>query len=308
MVYIVDSPFFLKHLTGPLHPESPQRYSALIEELEKSGLKHRDNTLLARRASLEELALCHGKEYIRLVEEETAALRDEEVAPLSTGDVMISPHSFEAACFAAGAVLTALDAVFDGQTSTVFAPVRPPGHHACRNRGMGFCLFNNVAIGASYALVKKGVKRAMVIDFDVHHGNGTEELFEENPSLFYFSTHAQGIYPGTGEKSKRNHIVNCPISPKGDSREQIFNAFQQELLPKAELFQPELILISAGFDAHRLDPIGPLNLETEDYGTLTQMIQSLARKYAQGRIVSVLEGGYHIEALATSVKSHVEAL
>jgi acetoin utilization deacetylase AcuC-like enzyme len=279
----------LDHHTGPGHPERPERLRVVLEALR--SFEQRE----ARAATLPELALCHSEAYIALVKREIEAGNEE----LSTGDVRLSRGSWEAALRAAGAVLDGVDAAVGGRNS--FCAVRPPGHHAERGKGMGFCLFNNVAIGARYAQKKYGMKRILIVDWDVHHGNGTEEIFAEDPSVFYFSTHQHPLYPGTGLASNE-HISNVPISSKKGSRLKVLEAFSR--LPELmQGFQPELTLISAGFDAHSRDPLGGLDLEGADFAALTDIVKPLAPK-----LVSVLEGGYDLIALAESSRAHVEHL
>lgn len=306
---IITSPLFLSHKTGLGHPERPERVAVIYEALRKE-----DRTFCAPRKALrEELLLCHTDDYVGLVEKEVNALQN-SLAMLSTGDVVISKDSYEVALYAVGAVLTAVDAVMSGQAKNAFCIVRPPGHHAESKRGMGFCLFNNVAIGARYVQKKYGIKRVLIVDFDVHHGNGTQEIFYEDPSVFYFSTHEAGIYPGTGFADERGVGAgygankNVLIRADAHARKKVLEAFEKDLASCMEAFQPEWVFISAGFDAHKEDPIGGLNLEDQDFYVLTQVICQLAKKYAQDRVVSVLEGGYNLEAIARAAVAHVKAL
>jgi acetoin utilization deacetylase AcuC-like enzyme len=269
-------------------------------------------------ATCEELLLCHAEEYVRLVEKEAKVCfgtsHDDGSRFLSTGDVSISSSGFDIARLAAGGVLTAVDAVFEQKAPNAFCVVRPPGHHACSNRGMGFCLFNSVAIGARYAMRRYQIKKVLIVDWDVHHGNGTQEIFNCDPDVFYFSTHQEGIYPGTGladdwgEKEAAHTKLNCPIAPGEGSREAVLLAFQEKLLPAMKLFQPECVFVSCGFDAHRLDPLGGMNLTEDDFYHLTRLVQEIAHTYAHGRLISVLEGGYDLRALALSSVAHVQAL
>lgn len=291
---ILHHPACQLHITGNGHPESPERLEAVLSGL--TAYEHQ----LARRAEEQDLLLCHPQAYIDLVKKEIAEKRP----MLSTGDVMLSQGSWEAALRAVGAVLDGVDAAASGRRP--FCAIRPPGHHAETHQGMGFCLFNNVAIGARYAQKKLGAKRILIADWDLHHGNGTEEIFLNDPSVFYFSTHQHPLYPGTGLVST-DHIVNRPISPGFDSRLKVLEAFD-ELPALMDVFKPDFVFISAGFDAHRLDPLGQLNLETKDFLTLTQQLITIATKHAQGRLVSCLEGGYHLGALSACAKIHVEGL
>ena len=316
--FIVADPISLKHITGWGHPESPDRYTAIVSALEKEGLKFPANTLKPQPASESHLLLCHTADYIRIVQDdikkvEALGILDGQYT-LSTGDVQICPDSWEAALMAVGAVLIGIDTVMTGKAAHVFAVVRPPGHHACKDRGMGFCLFNNAAIGARYAQKKYGIKKILIVDWDVHHGNGTQDIFDDDPSVFYFSTHQAGIYPGTGMSEERGTgaakgtKMNIPIAAGSSSRRQVLQAFRGPLVEAMKSFQPELIMISAGFDAHEADPLGGMNLTDEDFGELTKIMVDLADQYAQGRLVSVLEGGYNLEALASSAIAHVHSM
>lgn len=302
-----------KHLTGHSHPESPHRISAIYHLLQENHFLKNLPLLSPRFATKEELSLCHNPNYISLVEEECQFSSADGTTILSTGDVTICPESFQIAKLAVGGVLVAVDSVLKGSSERAFVAVRPPGHHAETNRGMGFCLFNNVAIGARWAQKIYNVKRILIIDWDVHHGNGTQEIFYSDPSVFYFSTHQWPLYPGTGsanetgEGQSKGTNLNVPIAPGPDSTKKIFSAF--DLLEKEmQTFCPELILISAGFDAHRLDPIGGLILNEADYINLTKRVIDLATCHTKGKIISVLEGGYHLEALPASVFCHVNTL
>lgn len=283
-----------EHLTPYGHPESIHRLKAIKNRF--LGVI----TTPSRMASREDLLICHSASYVDLVKSEIENNRQ----TLSTGDVELSPASFRPALSAVGAALTGIDLLEEGVR--VFAAIRPPGHHAERARGMGFCLFNNVAIAALYARTKLNIKRILIVDWDLHHGNGTEAIFKDDKDIFYFSTHQSPFYPGTG-LSSTDHILNFPIPPGHDSRQKVLSAFS--FLPVAMAkFKPELILISAGFDAHKFDPLGGLNLETEDFGTLTKVVKNIANQYAKGRILSLLEGGYNLTALSESAYYHFEEL
>lgn len=284
----------LKHLTRDGHPESHYRLIAI---------KHRFISVKptpSKMASRSDLLLCHSSEYVDLVKSEI----ENGHTTLSTGDVEIMNKSYEAALAAAGAGLTGIDLLQDD--TRVFAAIRPPGHHAERARGMGFCLFNNIAIAALYARKKLNIKKILIVDWDLHHGNGTEALFKQDTDVFYFSTHESPLYPGTGLEST-SHIKNFPISPGKNSRLKVLEAFTHLPNMMAD-FKPELVLISAGFDAHKLDPLGSLDLETEDFGTLTKIVKKIANQYARGRVLSLLEGGYNLEALSESAYHHFEEL
>lgn len=300
MTYIIADPLFKEHLTGFNHPECPERYDAILKALKGYTVYP------PRDATEQDLLRCHSASYIQLVKNEI----EEGYTTLSTGDVNVCSKSYKVALRAVGAVLTAVDLVMNNTTKKVFCVVRPPGHHACSEQGMGFCLFNNIAIGARYAQEKYKIKRVLIVDWDVHHGNGTQEIFHADPSIFYFSTHQFPLYPGTGASHEKGAgtMFNVPIQVGNASREEVLKAYQETLPLEMEKFRPELVMISAGFDAHKDDPLGGLKLTTEDYAMLTEAVKKVADKYASGRIVSVLEGGYNLEALAAAAKTHVEAL
>jgi acetoin utilization deacetylase AcuC-like enzyme len=262
-----------------------------------------------RSASEDELALCHSLDYIR------TARRDVErgLSALSTGDTDICPRSFDAAVRAAGLCLNAVDLVMSRDARNAFCIVRPPGHHATPNRGMGFCLFNNIAIAARYAQRRYGVERAAIVDWDVHHGNGTQDIFYRDPSVFFFSTHQSPWYPGTGAADETGEgpgegtTLNCPF-PAGAGRDRILGAFRDRWAPRMREFRPDLILISAGFDSRLGDPLGHFLLTDADFADLTTLVMETADKYCESRIVSVLEGGYDLDGLARAVSAHSNAL
>ena len=245
--------------------------------------------------------LCHTAPYLNYIKEAVLDCARKKLSDgsymLATGDTQISPDSLKVARLAVGSVLNGVDHVMKGIAKNVFCIVRPPGHHANQKCGMGFCIFNNVAIGARYAQINySDVKRVLIVDWDVHHGNGTEDIFIEDPSVFYFSTHQEGLYPGTGSshdigKGKgQGTILNCPIPPGADARLKVLEAFQVKLVQAMEIFKPNFVFISAGFDSREGDPLGGFNLTDADFMTLTQIVKDIADKYAKGRIVSVLEG------------------
>ena len=293
-----------------------ERVLVVEQALQKADLLQ--NTMKPRLATKDELLLCHTKEYVELVEKEALNCfgtgHDDGSKFLSTGDVCISSSGFDIARLAAGGVLIGVDAVMQHKAKNAFCVVRPPGHHACSNRGMGFCLFNNVAIGARYAMHTYNIKKLLIVDWDVHHGNGTQEIFDSDPHVFYFSTHQEGIYPGTGLPQDqglgdaKGTKLNCPIPGGQKSREEVLQAFTDLLVPAMERFQPECVFISCGFDAHVLDPLGNMNLTETDFFDLTMIVKEIAHKYAKDRIISVLEGGYDLRALALSSIAHVQAL
>ena len=299
----------MAHRTPHGHPERTERFEAIRRALQESGLAGRMARAPASEAGPDELQLCHAPEYIRLVEREIAA----GARTLSTGDTHVGTGSLAAARAAAGAVVAAVDAVVDGPATQSFCVLRPPGHHARPNQGMGFCIFNNVAIGARHAARRRGLGRILIADWDVHHGNGTQDIFYEDPAVLFFSTHQSPWYPGTGMASEtgagagRNTTINCPF-PARSGREEILGAFRDRLIPAADAFQPDLVMISAGFDSRIGDPLGQFRLADSDFGEMTSLLQEVADKHSRGRLVSVLEGGYSLGGLAAAVTAHVEAL
>lgn len=294
----------LDHDPGPHHPEAPARLRAILDVLSQ-----REFASLGRReaplAAVGDIARVHPRDF---VERLLAAVPQSGHAAIDA-DTVLSPGSGRAALRAAGAVIAAVDEVIAGQAANAFCAVRPPGHHAEPRHAMGFCLFNNVAIAAQHARAVHGLARVAVVDFDVHHGNGTQAAFENDPNLFYGSTHQMPLYPGTGAASERGvgNIVNVPLAPMAGSRE-FREAFIAQILPALDEFRPELILVSAGFDAHRRDPLAQLLLVESDYGWVTEQLLDVAARHARGRLVSTLEGGYDLEALASSSAAHVSRL
>ncbi len=306
---LLCDPISKEHLTGESHPERPARFDAVAKALEEAGLGTPLVKIESRPATDEELAACHTREYLRIVEREVAGgLRD-----LSTGDTAISPRSREVALRATGGVLNAVDAVFTGKARNAFCVVRPPGHHATPDRGMGFCIYNSIAVAARYAQRKHGVGKVLIADWDVHHGNGTQDIFYSDGSVFFFSTHQHPWYPGTGrleetgEGKGKGTTMNCPF-PAGSGRGEILGAFHVELLPAAQRFKPDLVMISAGFDSRAGDPLGRFTLGDEDFAALTAVMREIADTHCRGRLVSVLEGGYNLSGLASAAAAHVRAL
>jgi acetoin utilization deacetylase AcuC-like enzyme len=306
--YLWD-PLFLEHDTGAGHPERPERLSAVDRGLRSEPWYGSLLQLEPREASVEELEAVHEPGYIGLVGREVAAGRRE----LSTGDTVISEASYRIARSAVGAVLEAVDAVMRGQCANAFCAVRPPGHHATQDRGMGFCIFNGVAVAARYAQSAFGVQRVLIADWDVHHGNGTQDIFYEDGSVFYMSTHQWPFYPGTGRAEETGAgtgagtTMNRPF-PAGAGDAQIVGAFRDDLLPVARSFRPELVLISAGFDSRIGDLLGGFRVTDDGFRELTRIMLQIAEFAANGRVISVLEGGYSLEGLASSVRAHVDEL
>ena len=302
---LITHPACLEHLVPHGHPERPERLRAVEHALEAEKFQ-----ALARveapRAPLEAIALCHPMDYI-------AALRDltpqEGIIHLD-GDTSMSPGSFEAGLRAAGGAIHAVDEVLAKKAANAFVATRPPGHHAETARPMGFCFFDNAAIAARYAQNRHGIARAAIVDFDVHHGNGSQEIFWADKTVMYCSTHQMPLFPGTGaviESGEYNTVVNAPLRP-GDGAEKFRDAFESRILPRLTEFRPELVIISAGFDAHTRDPLANINLVEEDFAWATQKLMEVADRHASGRVVSLLEGGYDLQALGNSVAGHVTAL
>jgi len=305
MTGLAADPLCKEHMTGPRHPEQPARFDAAAGALHGLELV----SISPRLANPDELALCHARSYILLVEREVLQGAHE----LSTGDTTISRKSLDAALRATGGALNAVDAIIEKSISNALSIGRPPGHHANAARGMGFCIFNTVAIAARYAQRRHGVGRVVIADWDVHHGNGTQDIFYADGTVFFFSTHQSPWYPGTGARSERGEgagegmTINCPL-PAGSGRKEILGAFQEQLLTAAHQLKPELVIISAGFDSRCGDPLGRFLLTDDDFSDLTGVMREIADQYAGGRLLSVLEGGYSLTGLASAVRAHAEAL
>ena len=305
-------PDCLKHDMGPGHPECPQRLTAIDDRLLISGL---DMALTRRQASpaaLSDIELAHDRMHVAALRGLTDALRDDIAAggpphmPLDP-DTLINLHTWDAALCSAGAAIEATDAVIEGELENAFCAVRPPGHHACRDKAMGFCFFNNVAIAARHALERHGLKRVAIVDFDVHHGNGTEDIVAGDERILMVSFYQHPFYPQGGSQSNAANLVNVPV-PAYTKGMDIRELVEMIWIPRLEAFRPELILISAGFDAHREDDMGQLGLVEQDYAWITLRLKEVARRFAKGRIVSCLEGGYNTSALARSVEAHLRVL
>ena len=305
MTGLLADPGSKRHNPGPHHPECPERFDAALRGT--VGLKLAP--VASRVATFDEVALCHSREYIHLAEREIGAGARE----LSTGDTSVCPESLEVALRAAGGILNAVDVVVSRQLQNAFCIVRPPGHHATPSAGMGFCVFNSIAIGARYAQQRHGVGRVLIADWDVHHGNGTQDIFYSDGSVFFCSTHQSPWYPGTGFAEERGEgagegsTLNFPL-PAGSGRAEILGAFRDKLAPAMAQFKPELVMISAGFDSRVGDPLGGFTFTDSDFADLTGVLMEIADKYAGGRVVSVLEGGYNLAGLEMATKAHVEAL
>jgi acetoin utilization deacetylase AcuC-like enzyme len=299
---------YLDHDTGYGHPERPQRLGAILGAIEAAGLDDTLTQISPRRATTDELALVHHPDQVELMQ----AISAEGGGRLGY-DTPLSAESYDIALLAAGGVLTAVDAVLDGTVQHAFACGRPPGHHATPTEGMGFCLFNNIAVGARYALREKGLGRILIVDWDVHHGNGTQDAFYEDSDVLFFSIHQSPLYPGTGARREgglgagAGYNLNAPV-PAGSVDEDYTRIFEETLIPAAREFSPDLVMISAGFDAHEDDPLAGMNVTTEGFGALTRLVRDIADEHCGGRIVSTLEGGYSLSGLSSSVVAHLEAL
>jgi len=307
---LVSDAISLEHNTGEGHPECAARFDAVLKSLKDSGVFAKASQTAARAATVEEIALCHDRAYIATAQKDIEAGR----ATLSTGDTQVSAKSYDAALKAAGAVLAAVDEVVSGKAANAFSIARPPGHHATPKRGMGFCVFNNVAVAARYAQTKHKIGKVLIVDWDVHHGNGTQDIFYEDGSVFFLSTHQSPWYPGTGAADETGSgkglgaTLNFPF-PAGSGRKEVYGAaFEGKLLPIMEKFKPEMVFISAGFDSRIEDPLGKFTLTDDDFMDLTRVMKKIAKDHANGRLVSVLEGGYNLAGLASASTAHVKAL
>jgi acetoin utilization deacetylase AcuC-like enzyme len=302
---LISHPACLEHLVPPGHPERPDRLRAVEQALEVEKFQSLARAQ-APMAPLETIALCHPMDYI--VELRDASPKEGMVQ--LDADTSMSPGSFEAALRAVGGATLAVDEVLSKKAANAFVATRPPGHHAETARPMGFCFFDNVGIAARHAQKQHGIARVAIIDFDVHHGNGSQEIFWVDKSVMYCSTHQMPLFPGTGaviESGEHNTIVNAPLRP-GDDGEAFRGAFENRILPRLRDYKPELVIISAGFDAHRRDPLANINLNENDFVWVTQQLMDVADQCAGGRVVSVLEGGYDLQALGNSVAAHVTTL
>jgi acetoin utilization deacetylase AcuC-like enzyme len=291
------------HDMGSGHPESPERLRAILAALESSGLAAKLAVHEAPEAAREHLERVHRAEHVDLIFESSPARGYAYLDP----DTSMNPKSLSAALRAAGAVVAATDLVMSGEANAAFCAVRPPGHHATPESAMGFCLFNNVAVGAMHAIEGHGLDRVAVLDFDVHHGNGTEAAFHEDPRVMLCSTFQHPYYPYSGADSGNDHIINVPLPAMTDGR-GFRDAVERFWMPALERFKPQLVFVSAGFDAHRDDPLAYLKLADEDYRWVTEKLMEVAERHAEGRVVSTLEGGYNVDALGRCVVEHVRAL
>ena len=301
---IITTDTYLNHNTGQGHPENADRVSVIIENLKKIRNK---NFVWKKPKKFDSkyLKKTHNSNYVSEVEKSFP----KKGLFFLDGDTIVSPGSKEASSDAVGSIITAIDGVQNKEFQNAFCAVRPPGHHAEKNKAMGFCIYNNVAVGAHYLLEKYKLNKIAIIDFDVHHGNGTQDIFYNNEKVLYISTHQYPYYPGTGgnnEKGKHNNVLNIPL-PAGTTSEEYLNAYEH-VLKKLKQFNPEFILFSAGFDAHKDDPLAQLQLTSKDFYHLTKRTLNLSKLYCEGKVVSILEGGYDLNALKESTAMHVDAL
>lgn len=305
---VIKDQRYLNHLPGEHHPESPQRLEQIYRMLQDADVSGRFTIVQPRAASKEELALNHLPEYIERIEKTTGKSRT-SLDP----DTHTSPGSWEAAIYAAGGVLVALDLIMAGKFNNGFALIRPPGHHAEPARAMGFCLFNNIAIGAHYLIQKYGLERILIVDWDLHHGNGTQKSFYASPQVLYISTHQYPYYPGTGfvdeigEGKGAGYTVNIPLQG-GQGDADYIKIFREIILPIAEEYQPQFILISAGYDPYYLDPLGAMQVTPDGFSALTLLLMGCAENYCEKRLLITLEGGYHLDGITESAKKTLLAL
>lgn len=305
MTILLYGDIFLEHYTGSGHPENSHRLSVTIEYLKTTEVWNKIRVVNPRKATFDEISAVHDPEYIGRVKE-----LSEKGGGYLDPDTVVSPPSYDAALYAAGAAITAADMVMLEDSENAFCLIRPPGHHALHARGMGFCLFNNVAIAARHLQSRYNIERILIVDWDVHHGNGTQEIFYDEPSVLYFSMHRFPFYPGTGRKEERGRgrgegfSINIPLDYNTKPEEYI-RLFNQVIKGKAKEFGPQFILISAGFDAYKMDPIGGLGLCISDFKELTDSVVQLAKECCNGRIVSCLEGGYSLKDLPRCIEAHL---
>ena len=301
---LITSDTYQNHNTGDGHPEKNDRVRVILDNFKKLQNK---NLIWKKPSKFDRslLEITHNSDYIKFVEKSFP----EKGLSFLDGDTIVSPGSREAASDAVGSIITAIDGVQNKEFKNAFCAVRPPGHHAEKNKAMGFCIFNNVAVGANYLINKYQLNKVAIIDFDVHHGNGTQDIFHDNEKVLYISTHQFPFYPGSGteqEKGKYNNIFNIPL-PAGTTSEEYLNAYEF-VLKKIEEFKPEFILLSAGFDAHKDDPLAQFQLESSDFYEITKRTLELSKLHCNGKVVSILEGGYDLNALKESTEMHVNAL
>ena len=306
---IVYDSIFEEHQTGLGHPEQNNRASFVYQKIKEKELLQQIESIPLRECPMNQLTLAHDLHYLQSSKKEIEV----GLPSLSTGDTAISKQTWKVASKVTGGVLNAVDQIVEGKRNHAFCITRPPGHHANRKKGMGFCLFNHVAIAARYAQKKHGVGNVLIVDWDVHHGNGTQDIFYEDDSVYFFSTHQSPWYPGTGNRTETGkgiglgYTLNYPLSAGAGKKEIVDFAFGSKLIQKMVKFKPELILISAGFDSRINDPLGQFQLQDQDFFELTSIILEIAKEYANNRVISVLEGGYNLDGLASASISHLQA-
>lgn len=308
---LISHEVYQRHITGKFHSEHPDRLHAIREGLAKNGLLPSLERIEPRAAALEWIREVHRPDYIEIVRHDSES--GEPFLSTKSGNTALCTDSYEVALWAVGGLLSACDAVIEGRAENAFCAIRPPGHHASVSRGMGYCLFNNVAIAARYLQKKHKLGKILIIDWDVHHGNGTQDVFYEDGSVFFFSTHQWPWYPWTGSAEEigmgqgRDATLNVPL-PAGSGDEELISAFEEKLYPAAEAFKPEAVLISAGFDSRTGDPLGRFRVSDKGFRKLTQILLAIAKEHADGRVISALEGGYSLPGLTAAVPAHVETL
>jgi len=292
-----------KHHMGDEHPESPMRLAAIQDRLIAGQLLDFLRLVEAKPATLEQIIAAHDMDYVNAIFAKAPKKGSVELEP----ETLMMPHTLEAATHAAGALVQAVDLVMSGEMNNAFCSVRPPGHHAEHDRAMGFCFFNNIAVGAKHALDKHALSRVAIVDFDVHHGNGTEQIFSGDERVLYASSYQHPFYPYSDPGDSHDNILHMPLEA-GSTGEVFRQMYTERLFPALEAFQPELIMISAGFDAHKADPMGQLRLDDSDYTWVTDQLMAIAGRHCQGRIVSVLEGGYNLDSLGRAAYCHIRSL
>jgi acetoin utilization deacetylase AcuC-like enzyme len=306
---LIYDPRYRNHRPGIGHPERPERCDAVLAGIDAFVADEDLVRVPPRPATEAEIRLCHTPDYIRIVQEDV----QDEVCSLRTGEVDLCPESYDIALLAVGGAITAADLVMTGEARNAFCLVRPPGHHASQACGTGFCIFNNIAIATRHVQKTYGIERVLIVDWDVHHGNGTQDIFYDDPSVLYFSTHQWPLFPGSGQRHQagtgpgRGFTINCPF-PMGSGRDDIFAAFREKLLPAAHAFRPECVFISAGFDGHMRDPLANFCLQARDFYDLTSLVTDIAGAHARERVISVLEGGYDLTALHDAAGAHLQGL
>jgi acetoin utilization deacetylase AcuC-like enzyme len=307
---LLHDPVFLDHQTGVGHPECPERTKLAMEAIRAHDLLDKVESLKPTLCTSQSLKLVHSQSYLTRAEEDIK----KGSAQLSTGDTMVCEDSWKVAQMATGGIIGAVDQIMTGSLERAFCLTRPPGHHATPTKGMGFCLFNHVAVAARHAQSEHDLGRVLIVDWDVHHGNGTQDIFYEDESVYFFSTHQSPWYPGTGSREETGtgkglgYTKNHPLPAQSGHSEIVENAFADDLVHRMNRFKPELIIISAGFDSRKDDPLGDFLLEDAHFAELTKIIRFLADEYAEGRVLSVLEGGYNLKGLASACVSHLQAM